>query len=249
MTASTGSTVSEDCTREAIRRRAESYLAALAAGDTDGLRLHPSVRYTENGREEVLGLGLWLSRPRADFARHVLDVDSCSSVTEAVLSSTRGRTIMAVRLLAMNDQLLEIESQSVPENATRTDPDAILARGPDAWVMPVAATKRMSREAMIALAEAYFDTATGTATQPAHAPDCRRRQNGIPMASMGDCGVPSGDMRFTQRRYPVVDELTGILTAPVIYNGHLGIYLFKMMDATLYNIDVIGGISAATSGW
>jgi len=241
--------VPEHCTRAALREGADAYLEAMATGKMQALKLHPAVRYTENGREQALGTGLWLTRPLASFARYVVDEESCSSVTEAVLSDIQGRIVFGMRLLYVDGQLREVETHVVRNNLEYFDPDALIPEGPDPWVQPVAPAVRTSRDALVSLAERYFDVATGGAAQPPYTPDCKRRQNGKLMPNQGNCGVPPGGERFEQRRYPVVDEENGIVTACVVYRGYIGIYLFKVADNTLHNIDVVGGALATTSGW
>lgn len=239
----------EHCTRDALRERADAYLQAMTTGKTQSLNLHPAVRYTENGQDQVLGAGLWLSRPLTDFTRYAFDEAHCSSVTEAVLNDIQGRIVFGMRLLYVDDQLREVETQVVRNNLQYYDPDALIPSGADPWAQPVAPATRMSRDALVSLAERYFDAATGGAVLPAHTDDCRRRQNGKLMADDGSCGSAPGDSRFEQRRYPVVDEANGIVTACVVYRGYLGIYLFKAADNTIQNIDVVGGVLANTSGW
>jgi hypothetical protein len=107
----------------------------------------------------------------------------------------------------------------------------------------------MSRDALMLMAEHYFDANMDVSLLPPHAPDCRRRQNGTLMAAMGSCGVAPGNERFQQRRYPVFDETAGVVVAVVLYRNFLGMYLFKAYDDALQNINVIGGAASASSGW
>jgi hypothetical protein len=241
----------QSCTRAFLRERAQAYFSAMTAGDTTQLSLHPSLRYTENGAEVVLGLGLWLEAPEAELLRHVFDEVRCGSVSEAVIRSLRGRSVVAIRVLYTDSKLIEAEAHIATGSVTvPVDPDGVLpGAGPDPWASPIAANKRMSRDALQRLAEQYFDTATGSAPQPASGPGCERRQNGVLMAQAGSCQVPAGDMRYTQRRYPVVDEEAGIASAFIGYNNRFGVYLFKASGNVIDDIEVIGGTTAGSSGW
>jgi hypothetical protein len=107
----------------------------------------------------------------------------------------------------------------------------------------------MTREALQRRADQYFDTATGSAPQPACRPDCERRQNGVLMENMGSCSVPPGTMRYMQRRYPVTDESTGVVTAFIGYNNRFGVYMFKMAGDVIEDIEVLGGVATGRSGW
>lgn len=237
------------CSREELRMRADAYLQAMAMGNPRLLNSHPDVRYTENGETQALGLGLWLSRPTPEFSRHVLDETRCSSVTEAVLSALSGRTVFGVRLRYMQGQLLEVEAQVVPRNTSYYDPDALIPAVTDPWVEAIPSASRTPQEALMQLAERYFDAAQDESLLPPHAPGCKRRQNGTLLEPAGNCGARPGTERFEQRRYPVIDEVAGIVTAIVMYERFVGMYLFKVRAGVIQNIEVVGGASTSDPGW
>jgi hypothetical protein len=242
-------TASKACSRDALRERADAYLQAMASGDKQSLKLHSSVHYTENGQDQMLGLGVWLTRPKTEFARHILDEPHCSSVTEAVVQDVKGRSVLGLRLRYVEDQLLEVEAQVVVPNFAYYEPESIILTGNDPWAEPVATADRTPTDALVRLAEHYFDAAMDASQLPPHAPDCKRRQNGKLMDDNGNCGVAPGSARFEQRRYPVIDEQAGIVTAIVVYRDYLGMYLFKVQRETIQNIEVVGGAMASSSGW
>jgi hypothetical protein len=247
--APTDSAAANSCSRDTLRKRAAAYLQAMNTGDLQPLNLHPKARYTENGETQMFGLGQWLSRPKTEFARNVLDESHCTAVVVAVLGEALQRNIYGVRLRYVEDQLLEAEAQVVWRNVSYYDPDSLIPAGTDPWIEPVAAPARMTRDALIHLAERYFDSSTDTSLLPAHAPDCRRRQNGALLSGSGSCGVAAGNERFEQRRFPVIDEPNGIVTAIVYYRNYVGMYLFKAQSDTIQNIDVVGGAAADGTGW
>ena len=69
------------------------------------------------------------------------------------------------------------------------------------------------------------------------------------MAQQGSCGVPPGSHAFEEKRYPLVDETTGIATAIVIYDRYVGMYLFKVSGGVIQNIEIVGGAQSPSSGW
>lgn len=237
------------CSRELLRRRADAYLAALAAGSPSMLATHPAVRYTENGQMQALGRGLWASRPQAMFSRHFMDEARCSSITEAVLNELTGRIVFGVRLRYVDDQLLEVEAQVVRPNTQYYDPNAIIPVGPDPWLEAIPATARMSRDELTQLATRYLLASSDPSLLPPHTPACRRRQNGTLMDQQGSCGARPGDRPFEEQRFPFVDEETGVVAAVVIYNRFLGLYLFKARGGTFENINIVGGNASRTTGW
>lgn len=248
-TATTTQSVDPECTRSRLREKVDAFLQAMANGDASTLRLHPSLRVTENGQVEQLSAGVWQRRGKATFARHVLDERSCSTLTQAVLSTLTGRITYGVRLRYVAGQLLEVESHTVNEGAAGYENvDAIPPVGPDPWNNEIPSSMRMSREELIETGEQYFSAATGGKIPPS-TPECRRRQNGEPLAMMGSCSALPGTHRFQEQRFSVVDELAGIATATVLYDTYLGFYMFKMASGEIQNIEVVGGISAASSGW
>lgn len=223
-------------------------MQALANGDPITLNLSSDVRYTENGQTQMLGLGMWLNRPQSMFSRHFLDEASCSTVTVAVVGQALQRTILGVRLRYVSDLLSEVEAQVVIPNFAYYDPDGVITMGADPWTTPVDPAVRMTREALTTLAKHYFDSATDTTQLPMHASDCKRTQNGKLFDPDGNCGKP-GSQLFEQQRFPVIDETAGIVTAIVIYQAHVGMYLIKAQNNTIQDIDIIGGAATPTSGW
>lgn len=240
---------SERCSREQLTERAQSYLTALASGDPSMLSLHERVRYTENGAEQVLGFGLWLSRPRSEFARHVLDVNACSTATEAVLRDVTGRIVLGLRLQYLDDQLLEVEAQVVPRNDQYYAPENIIPDGEDPWLQPIPIEQRSSAIELSRVAMSYFDSSADLRLLPPSAEGCERRQNGALMQDGGSCRIAPGDRRFEQQRFEVLDETTGIVSAHTKYSDFIGMYLIKVQAGTIMDIEVIGGASAASTGW
>jgi hypothetical protein len=239
----------DPCSRDELERRARAYFDAMASGDIAALELHPALRYTENGQEQQLGLGLWLNRPTVAFSRHVLDAQRCSSMTEAVLDQNLGQVIFGVRLRYVDGQLIDVEAQVVPQNPTYYNPEGIAPDGPDPWSMPVPPAMRMSEMALIQLASDYFDSIADPMRLPRSAADCVVRQNGVEVGKAGSCSVaPEGD-RFEQVRFPVVDETLGVVSAIVQHRGTVGMLLFRAENGLLYNVEVIGGAYSQTTGW
>jgi hypothetical protein len=239
----------EACARDPLRERADRYLEALASGDLSGMAVHGRVRYTENGQEQLLGLGLWLNRPRTEFARHVIDTAACSSATEAVLRDATGLVVLGVRLRYLEEQLLEVEAHVVPRIDGYYAPNEIIPRGSDPWVEPIPVAQRSSAQALSRVAMRYFDATADVSLLPPSAQGCERRQNGALMTSQGSCRVAPGSQRFEQTRVAAVDETTGIVVVMTKYDDFIGMYLFKVQADTVMDIEVVGGASSASTGW
>lgn len=242
-------TSSAPCERELLRRKADAYMAALTTGNAQALNLHPRVRYTENGRDTMLGSGIWTRHATVDFARHVVDEVTCTTVTQAVLSARTVRSVFGVRLSYRDGQLLEAEAQVVPDNLTTLiDIETLIPDGDDPWAETVPEAMRSSRAALLALAERYFDAAAGGVAVPPSAAGCMRHQNGAPLGD-GRCDVPPGKMRFEQKRFPAIDESHGVVTAIILYDKYIGQYMIRVIDGVVQAIEITGGASSATTGW
>ena len=237
------------CDRDLLRRKADTYMAALTMGDASSLNLHPRVRYTENGRDAMFGSGVWTRHATVDFARHVVDEMRCTTVTQAVLSVRTVRSVFGVRLSYQDGQLLEAEAQVVPDNLTTLiDIETLIPDGKDPWAEPVPEAMRSSRADLLALAERYFDSAAGGIEVPPSAAGCTRHQNGAPLGD-GRCDVPPGKMRFEQKRFPAVDEPHGVVTAIILYDKFIGQYMIRVIGGVVQSIEITGGASSSDTGW
>lgn len=247
--ADAGTPAADGCTRQALLDRAQGFLAAMASSNPLALTLHPNVRFTENGQERLVGLGLWLDGARPEFARHIVEERSCSTATEAVLRTRASRIVFGARLRYVNDQLLEIETQFVRSDGDVRyfAPDQIIPESTDPWTVPLESSDQRTAQELLTIAMRYFDSSSDASLLPQSAEGCRRRLNGA-LLDLG-CGVPPGNRRFDQARFPVVDETTGIITAVVAYQGAIYMYLIKQRAGKLENIEAIGGAQSQSTGW
>jgi hypothetical protein len=245
-----GTIAAEGCTRESLLERAERFLTALGNANPYDLNLHPNVRFTENGQQRTIGLGIWLEAARPEFARHVVDDSNCSSATEAVLRTLSGRIIFGARLRYLGEQLLEIETLVVNSQSIERyfAPDAIIPDGADPWIEPLADADRRPRQELVATAMRYFDSSTVPSLLPPVAEGCERLLNGAPI-DQGRCDVPPGSQRYEQARFPVADETTGVTTAIVGYQGYVSMYFIKQRAGALHDIETVGGVQSESIGW
>lgn len=240
-------TANAGCSRAELRAAADAFLLALSSGDAQSLSLDPNSRYTENGEVRTVGTGLWVSRPKTDYARHFLDEQLCSSLTVAVLKDGANRIVYGARLLYRDTHLLEVETIIVRPNDRYFRPDGIIPTDRDLWIEPVDSSVRMSRAELMSFAERYFGSTVEPALLPPAAPGCMCLQNGAPAGL--DCGDTPGTERFQQLRYPVIDETAGVATAIAWTNRVIAMYFFKMQAGTMQNIEAVGGTFAENTGW
>jgi hypothetical protein len=243
------STADSACSRDVLEQRLNAYLDAMAHGTPEALPVHSNLYYTENGESLRLGRGLWLSQPKARFTRSALDPQSCGSVTHAVLEENLGSTvIVGLRLRYLEDQLIDVEAIVARRDPQLFDPEAIIVPAPDPWLASIPTDKRMSHKELIAVAERFFAGIVTPSDSPPRAPQCMLRQNGVQVGG-GNCTAGSAAERFQQLRYPVADPDTGLVGAIGLGHNFLVMFLFKIDEGTLINIDAVGGEANATTGW
>jgi hypothetical protein len=229
--------------RQSLEQLADLYLEALACRDPGRLSLHPQFRLTENGQTLALGDGLWgTASSRGNYLHVAADPQTASVAMITVLRENDLPVIVGIRL-ALRDGLLA-EAEMV---VSRTDilfykngPQNLEAMGgpQPIWTEAVPEDQRMSREQLIDLADAYFDTLErndGSFIAPFEE-GCRRMDNGVfathapefdragtpPFYALGPAGQFALGYfvfvtRIRERRYPVIDvERSVIASAPFL---------------------------------
>jgi hypothetical protein len=99
------------------------------------------------------------------------------------------------------------------------------------------------------VAERFFASVADPTQLPPSTPGCQLRQNGHTTPRNGSCMGLLGNERFEQLRYPVVDTTLGVAIAVVRRRQFIAIFMFKVSEGTIQNIEIIGGASSATTGW
>jgi len=172
--------------RASLEQFANLYLDSLAARDPSRLPLHPAFQLRENGQALQLGDGLWgTASARGNYEHIVVDPESAGIAIVAVMRENGRPVIVGIRLALIDGLLAEAEMI-----VSRTDilfykngPQNLEALGGPLplWAEVVPESERASREELIALAEAYFNTLErndGRYIAPFH-DDCRRTDNGV----------------------------------------------------------------------
>ena len=86
------------CTRDILQVAVGSYLAALAAGSSSGMKLTTSATYTENGSRVGFAAGLWATPLTPDLTMSLLDVTLCQTYTEVIAASAPHPYVLGARL-------------------------------------------------------------------------------------------------------------------------------------------------------
>jgi len=250
--------------RAFLEQSADRYLDALGRRDPSRLALHPDFRLTENGQLLELGDGLWgTASARGGYEHVVVDPDTGGIAVTAVMRENDRPVIVAIRL-AMRDGLLA-EAEMVVSRTDilfyRNGPQNLEAQGGPLpiWTEIVPEGERASREQLIELAEAYFNTLErndGRTIAPFEE-GCRRTDNGVfatqapeldadgsePFYALGPAGqFALGYFIFVtairERRHVVMDVERGVI-ACCAFLDHAGtIHEARLTDGRIVPVNV-----------
>ncbi|HWW66125.1 MAG TPA: hypothetical protein VNZ43_15325 [Sphingomonadaceae bacterium] len=217
----------------------DQYLDALAARRPQDLRLAPHVRNTENTRALPVGTGLWRTvRGRRKEGHYFVDtVRSQIEFWGAVTEHDRD-SLFGVRLRAEGRTISEIETIVVRgSGGDFFNPDVVCEEN-SGFHRILPPEERGSREALVAIADRYFDAIelSDGSRLPVEG-DCRRLVNGtldsvmdadqlgesdahraLSVAEQMDAGHYAYIEALRDRRYPIVDEERGIVIAHLLFD-------------------------------
>jgi len=238
------------CDRACLEGVMDQYLVALVAHDPKRLPLSADVKYTENAQVIEVGDGFWKTvQGRGKYTHYFADPEFGQVAVMATMMEAGAPLLMSARLRIELGRITEIETVYFkpggggPNNIAAMDnmgkPDAL-------WLRAVPPEQRLSRQELIAVADAYFSSVqkndgkgvNGTGTYPM-APDCHRIENGSPTTNVPrpagekpgtlnlfamDClsqfkmGLYYVVQSIHSRRYPLVDQERGVVWAHSVFD-------------------------------
>lgn len=221
------------CDRTCLNALVDRFVAAVIARDPARAPLWVGFRETVNSVVTPAGEGVWKTVTAFDpHDRRYFDTESGNAALLGVLNEGDERAIVSLRIRVQEGAISEAEwhvarhddrsPQGSPGRLTMFDPDNMMVSLPPARVVPPA--ERVSRDALTAIANSYFD---GASSGNSHAviahPGCLRTENGLKVTGvpispidepgegfngLTDCmtGYRGWDIALVQaRRFPVVD--------------------------------------------
>ena len=201
------------CTREGLQRAADLYIAAQTRGDTSGMPLAMGLGYMENAAPADISKGVIKTPMTIDHQRSLLDMATCQTFTEAIVTNKEKPYVLGTRLRVNHDKIAEIETLWTTTGYWLFNADAYLQySSTEKWdVIPV--DKRDTRTTLVAAANAYLDAfLEGKMDLVPWGVPCNRTEGGAHTGrgtAEDSCqvGVPSG-VNIANRRF-VVDETIG----------------------------------------
>ena len=235
-----------ECDRACLRAITSSYLAALVEHNPSKAPMASGFRSTENAVDVKPGDGLWKSvNAIGGFQRIYVDAVQGQTGFFGLLEEGGVPAIVSLRLKVVDKKITEAEAIIGRKGVSLYEPQNLIDHGPSD--RPIHKSLRSTREQMIAAAASYFDGAqTQSPSVALQRPGCDRYENGVKMtnragagaggvATNRDCAGTLENMKqiaaVVNRRYPVVDEETGMVMATAVFTRPPGA---KRNDGTLW---------------
>ncbi len=244
------------CNNQCLSDIAKAYLRDVAKQDSTHLPWADQVRYTEDNVAMMIGDGFWGASPGIQDGGLLLPDAATGNIVWFGISTEHDQPAYhGLRLKVSNKQISEVESyiarKEMPEVFAPTDgfkPDAT-------FTTTVPAAARRTREQLIAIVDGYFNTKQQNSGQlfTAFSADCAQKTNGVNLTT-GDtywaakavagceaqmkAGVYKPVDRIRARRFPVVNEDTGVVVA-LSLEDHATRYLdYKIADGKTLNVQL-----------
>lgn len=233
------------CDDSCLTAAARSYWSALLAHDATRLRSVPGLKFTENNVVLRTGQGLWQTVSSAD-PPDIMFADRATGTvgTSAVIAEGQRPALALARLkVTGGGAISEIETV-----VARKETSTFLK--PSGWyelrsqlLEPVAPGARRPREALIKVAQGYFDRlADASKPMPSLDPRCNRIENGLRSTNNPDPfpGISPSPLspevtrlscaqqferktlafinRIREPRYVMVDESRGIVLSMLLFD-------------------------------
>jgi hypothetical protein len=200
------------CTRTVLQAAVDSYLEAQKAGNLSKASLGAKVKFTENMKEIKKEQGLWNTPLPIIFHRSILDVDSCRTFTEVIVTEGSKATVFGTRLKVEDGKITEIDSLVTKKGDWLFNADDYLKYSKAEDWRVLSANERTDRATVLKAGNSYFDHFSDHAVKVPFNTPCARLEGGMyttkdfndPKATC-DIGFPEGKdkLPILQRDYIV----------------------------------------------
>ena len=211
-------TARAECSRDTLRKLADTYVKAQTAGKPAMLPLAKGASYAENDQAKDVGQGVLAGALTVDFTRSFYDTTQCATFTEMEGASDPHPYVIHTRMEATKDGKVS-KIESVVTHAGDWSfgaPEHLAVTRIEKWD-EIPKDKRDTRAAIQAAADAYLDN-WGDPTLPVpHGTPCSRLEGRLSTAARNPEGNTCNMGAFPQklkvghRRY-VIDETVGAVS-------------------------------------
>jgi hypothetical protein len=231
----------QNCDRACLKTTLDQYLNAVVKHDPTAAPLFVAFRQTENATVVKPGNGVWKTvTGLGKVQRRYFDPVSGHAGYFGTVEESGAPAIVTLRLKVDARKITEAEwvisrkgdpGLNGPAGGNVFDVDNLIKNPPPDRTLPKEA--RMSREAMIAVTNSYFDgITTHDGSIIAAQPGCPRNENGVTMTGRGAAprgGAAAGPRDCTSgletiniqnvaaRRFVIADEEAGVVLAMAVF--------------------------------
>lgn len=200
------------CTRGGLQQAVDLYIAAQTSGDLSGMPLASNIGYWENVAPADIKTGFVNKPLKIAHHRSFLDVDSCQTFTEVIVTDKAAPYVLGTRLRVNHDKIVEVEVLWTTTGYWLFNADDYLKYSSTEKWTAIPAKQRTPRGKLVAAANAYLDAFLEKKLDlvPWGFP-CVRIEGGMytgkgtPKDSC-EVGVPAG-VNIANRRFVVDEEL------------------------------------------
>src|SRR4051812_41411046 len=192
-----------NCNRACLENVVDQYLKANVKHDPKLAPFSEDIKYTENAQVMKIGDGFWKTAQAVGSYRHVFaDPDAGQVAMMGTMWEADTLNLVSLRLRIQLGRITEAEAVFFkpggggPNNIQAVDDEGIAQ---PLWYRTIAPEKRLPRQQMISIADAYFSGlqkndgrgVNGTGTYP-FTSDCHRIENGSPTTNVANNPGPFG---------------------------------------------------------
>jgi hypothetical protein len=224
-----------DCDRACLKTTLDQYLNAVVKHDPAAAPLFVGFRQTENAVVVKTTTGLWKSLTGlGKVQRRYFDPVSGQAAYYGIIEEGSAADIATVRIKVEDKKIAEAEwiiSRKTDIGLNGTGPnlldiDNLIANPPPDKPMPRDA--KLSREALMATVNSYFDGITTHDGSIINAyQGCTRIENGVAMTGRGSRNGATSDctsglatiniLNVAARRFPIVDDEAGVVLGMAVF--------------------------------
>jgi len=148
-----------NCTRAELQTAVDLYITAQKMGNPASLPLAENVIYSENLKVFPLEIGIVINALPIAFHRDFLDTEECRTFSEIVVTGSQPY-VMGVRLTVHSGIITEIESIVTTEGDWKFSAENYLKYLPEEDWHVLLPEERVSRQELLAAANAWMDQFT-----------------------------------------------------------------------------------------
>lgn len=222
-----GAACAADCDRNCLLDIATRYADGLTAHTFEDVRFAPTLRATENAAVVPVDGGVFATAQGWRYRHTVVDAAAGQIVIFGTVSEGEPDAMVAIRLRVADRLIVESERMVVRAPDTRFFEPRAVSEARPVFEMSVPADQRLPRDALVAIANRYFDaiSAGDPAAVPLH-PDCNRYENGIRTTNspprFASCSEGIRRLIYMtkgrERRFPLVDPVRGLVLGIVAFD-------------------------------